>query len=80
MKTLITLFLIFTLSTSTSNITTDYEDGWSEGFCEGFKDVKGQFSVCPVAPVAPIPTTECSSGYKCGYNRGFKAGRKKANQ
>ena len=59
---------------------TEYCRGWEDGYCEGWKDVKGQFSVCPITPVCPVSKIQCSEGYKCGYNRGFKAGRKKANK
>lgn len=59
---------------------SDYEDGWADGFCEGWKDVKGQYAICPVTPICPIPKISCSEGYKCGYNRGFKYGMCKAKQ
>ena len=61
-------------------IVTDYCDGWEDGYCEGWKDVKGQFSICPIAPICPIAEIECFEGYKCGYNRGFKAGMKAARK
>lgn len=53
---------------------SDYSDGWEDGFCEGYKDSKGQLSLCPITPLCPLPKLECQSGYKCGYNRGFKYG------
>ena len=58
-------------------IASDYCDGWEDGYCEGWKDVKGQYSICPIAPICPIPEIG-KDGYKGGYNRGFKAGMKKA--
>lgn len=58
---------------------SDYCDGWEDGYCEGWKDVKGQFAICPIAPICPIAEIDCSEGYRCGYNRGFKAGMKAAN-
>jgi hypothetical protein len=61
-----------------TNFNSDYEEGWEDGFCEGWKDVKGQFSICPITPICPIPKISCSEGYKCGYNRGFKYGMCKA--
>lgn len=57
---------------------SDYEEGWEDGYCEGWKDVKGQMALCPLTPLCPLPELECSEGYKCGYNRGFKAGMKAA--
>jgi hypothetical protein len=60
------------------NIQSEYEQGWEDGYCEGWKDVKGQLTLCPLTPLCPLPTLDCSEGYKCGYNRGFKAGMKAA--
>ncbi|WP_420378776.1 hypothetical protein [Gilvibacter sp.] len=59
-------------------ILSDYEQGWADGYCEGWKDEKGQFAICPVTPICPVPKIECSKGYRCGYNRGFKYGICKA--
>jgi hypothetical protein len=59
-------------------IVSEYEKGWKDGVCEGWKDVKGQFSNCPEPPNCPLPKTSCSEGYTCGYNRGFKFGMCKA--
>jgi hypothetical protein len=58
----------------------DYEQGWVDGYCEGWRDVKGELAICPIAPITPISKIECASGYKCGYNRGFKSGMKKAKE
>tara|TARA_R110000850_G_C9932822_1_gene462261 strand:+ start:101 stop:388 length:288 start_codon:yes stop_codon:yes gene_type:complete len=57
-----------------------YEKGWEEGYCEGWKDVKGQMALCPLTPLCPLPELDCPEGYKCGYNRGFKAGMKAAKK
>jgi hypothetical protein len=51
-----------------------YKNGWKDGFCEGWKDVKGPYAYCPYPPYPPYPKYECNKGYKCGYNRGFKFG------
>jgi len=59
-------------------LNSDYCDGWEEGYCEGWKDVKGQYAICPITPICPIPKIECNEGFRCGYNRGFKAGMKAA--
>jgi len=65
--------------TKTESVSgTDYCDGWEDGYCEGWKDVKGQYAICPVTPICPIPEIDCSEGYRCGYNRGFKAGMRAA--
>lgn len=59
---------------------TAYQEGWADGWCEGWKDVKGQYAYCPYTPYAPYPDYSCNSGYKCGYNRGFKYGMCKAQE
>lgn len=66
------------LTSATHNVDNNYEIGWEDGYCEGWKDVKGQLSLCPLTPLTPLPKLDCYEGYKCGYNRGFKAGRAKA--
>jgi hypothetical protein len=90
-KIIIFTFLIsgFVVSTSFNSISTlkptktetiaasDYCDGWEDGYCEGWKDVKGQYAICPIAPICPIPEIG-KDGYRGGYNRGFKAGMRKA--
>ena len=64
--------------TKTEVITaSDYCDGWEDGYCEGWKDVKGQYAICPITPICPIPKIG-KDGYRGGYNRGFKAGMRKA--
>jgi len=55
----------------------DSEKVWEDDY-EGWKDVKGQLSLCPLVPLTPLPKLECREGYKCGYNRGFKYGMCKA--
>ena len=56
---------------------SEYCDGWEEGYCEGFKDIKGEFSICPITPLCPMPELFKDS-WKDGYHRAFLAGRKKA--
>ena len=74
MYVMISLMLVFT--TSMINVDT-YCDGWEDGYCEGWRDEKGQFALCPVTPVCPVPLVGTDT-YKGGYNRGFKAGLKAA--
>ena len=60
---------------------TEFDKGFEEGHCEGWKDVKGQYSICPVTPIAPIPTvSQSSDSYKDGYNTGFKRGMRDARK
>jgi len=54
-------------------------EGWDEGYCQGWEYVKGEFSVCPVPPICPIPGIN-QTGYRDGYNRGFLRGRKDAQK
>lgn len=81
-KLFITLLIVPLLSlggTETTS-TSSYCEGWEDGHCEGWKYVKGQFAICPITPICPIPEIDCSSGYKCGYNRGFVRGMKDARK
>ena len=59
---------------SESETLTPFDEGWGEGFCEGWKDVKGQNTWCPNTPWSPSPDWDCGDSYRCGYNRGFKYG------
>ena len=56
---------------------TPYCDGWEEGYCEGYKDVKGEWALCPIIAICPMAEL-MKTEYKHGYHRGFKAGMKKA--
>jgi len=67
-----------------NNILIDWEDyvkGWKEGYCEGYKDVKGIGYDCPgFTPNPPNQFDQSKKNYKGGYNAGFKAGSKKARE
>jgi hypothetical protein len=55
--------------------STAYQEGWADGHCEGWKDVKGKYAYCPYPPYAPYPSyPKSSSSYTDGYNDGFKRG------
>lgn len=69
-----------TIKTENVIFPDDYSDGWEDGYCEGWKDVKGNLALCPLTPLCPLPELKCSEGYKCGYNRGFKAGYRAAKK
>lgn len=75
---IVILLLLGFIFISSDLRVNDYCEGWEEGHCEGWRDVKGQFSVCPVPPICPVPKVNCDRGYRCGYNRGFKRGRRDA--
>ena len=82
--TLIILVIgVFTLTSfnnkkvSTENFVqkTEYQQGWEDGHCEGWKDVKGKHAYCPYPPYAPYPKyPKSSESYRDGYNDGFKRG------
>ena len=72
-KLLLLLFAILALSFASS----DFTDGYSDGYCSGYKSIKGDFVVCPVTPVAPVPPVGKDT-YRGGYDLGFVAGRNKA--
>ena len=65
--------------TELSLSVSDFNEGWEDGYCEGWKDVKGQLALCPLAPLAPMAPLGKDS-YKGGYNMGFKAGMKAARK
>lgn len=78
----LTAFTTSNLKSSTKMEVTrnsDFCDGWEDGYCEGQKDVKGQYSVCPVTPVCPVPEVGQNT-YRGGYNRGFKTGSRAAQK
>ena len=83
-KIIIYALIIFLGSLSISSMEpnkftqSQYEQGWADGFCQGWKDIKGQWAYCPYTPYAPYPEYNCNEGYRCGYNRGFKYGMCKA--
>ena len=55
-----------------------FEKGWEAGYCAGWKSIKGPRSVCPVAPVGPVPVGGDDS-YDDGYARAYPLGRSKAS-
>lgn len=60
---------------------TEFDEGFEDGYCEGWKDVKGQYAICPITPIPPIPEIgQSSSSYRDGYNTGFKAGMRAAHR
>ena len=77
MKNLFKILIVSILLTSFT-INSDFCQGWSNGYCAGWKYVKGQFSVCPVTPVCPLSSAGCNT-YSCGYGEGFNRGMNDAN-
>ena len=60
---------------------TDFNEGFEDGYCEGWKDVKGELALCPLTPLAPMPEiSQSNDSYRDGYNTGFKAGMRAAHR
>lgn len=59
-----------------SQIKTNYERGFSEGYKKGYCYEKKTYGcLSPLEPIAPLPRIdENSSNYTQGYNRGFQYG------
>ena len=76
-KILFIILILFITSFALPIQTSWYCQGFKVGYCEGWKEVKGQFAVCPVPPVCPVPEIN-KTKYKHGYNRGFIIGYKLA--
>jgi len=53
--------------------TSDYCDGWKEGYKQGYC-YEVQNCITPIIPICPIAKVNQSS-YEDGYNRGFLAGK-----
>tara|TARA_R110002096_G_scaffold435845_1_gene663825 strand:+ start:1197 stop:2495 length:1299 start_codon:yes stop_codon:yes gene_type:complete len=77
MKQTILLSLIFFLSTSFLLAQTEFDNGFKDGYKNGYCQDQGIGCIKPIPPIAPIPNVdENSSSYQDGYNRGFKMGMK----
>ena len=60
---------------------TEYQKGFADGHCEGWKDVKGKYAHCPYAPYPDYPAyPKTSDSYQDGYNDGFKRGMRDARK
>ena len=60
---------------SSITLGTNYQKGWKDGHCRGWKSVKGKYAYCPYAPYAPYPTYPAkSSSYQDGYDAGYARG------
>jgi len=55
----------------------EFKKGWDIGWCEGWKDIKGEYAYCPYPPYPPYPKYGKDT-YRGGYNAAFKYGRCKA--
>ena len=64
------LALVFGLLVSTMSFATDFCDG----FEEGYKAIKGSYTLVPLCPLEPI-TPINSTPYREGLKAGMKAAR-----
>src|SRR5690349_14835976 len=48
------LILLLTLS-ATAFTGQEFTEGFAKGYDEGYKQVRGQLTVSPITPIAPIP-------------------------
>lgn len=56
-----------------SKIALNYTTGWKDGFCEGWKFIKGSLDDCPAVPQAKR-CEDCPNTYKSGFSTAFEAG------
>ena len=70
MKTLVVTFLLLFATAS-----TDFCDGWKEGYKEGWCFDVNFGCMPPPPPLCPLPDVGRDT-YKDGYNRGFLQGKK----
>jgi hypothetical protein len=64
-----------------TTVTTNYEEGWKDGHCEGWKEEKGKNAYCPYAPYPPYPEyPKSSDSYRDGYNDGYRRGMSDARK
>lgn len=59
--------------------SASYHRGFRDGWAAGWRHVRGQFSMPPLAPLAPLPRPG-EDHYRGGYNRGFEMGMQRARQ
>jgi hypothetical protein len=70
----LTLLIVFTLFTSNSFAQSKFDQGFNDGYKQGFCHEKVN-CIPPIPPIAPIPTvSEDLDSHQDGYNRGFKMG------
>ena len=76
-----TLSDVITEKTEFSTFLSEFDEGFEEGHCEGWKDVKGEMTICPISPIPPLPKiNQSSDSWRDGYNTGFKRGMRDAGK
>ena len=70
-----TLIILLSFLSLTSLAQSEFDWGFEDGWCEGYRDIKGKNKPCPSTPSTPSPTSSQSSdSYTDGLTTGFKAG------
>lgn len=77
---LIVVLVGFSLNSTAQVPKNHFKEGFKTGWCEGYKYERGRYSVCPVAPVPPVPKSTRENDYKSGYNEGFSRGAAKGRE
>ncbi len=79
-RILFTAIMIFALLFFAGFVTeSDYNKGFKDGHCEGWKDVKGDWMICPYPPYPAYPVyPRVETSYQDGFVVGFKRGKKDA--
>jgi len=56
----------------------EYDEGYKEGYCEGWREaLDSRYAPCPRVPyIQNAPYLSGCESWKCGYNAGFKHGKK----
>ena len=79
MKKLLIIFIVILSTKTYSQYSTNFEKGFKVGYCKGYKEINGEYSTCPVAPVPPVPEVGKES-YNDGVIAGYNAFRKNKNK
>jgi hypothetical protein len=57
----------------------DFASGWRCGWVEGYKQIKGRYSLVPFTPFPPFPPLGCDD-YPTGFAAGVLAGAEAAEE
>lgn len=76
-KIVLVLVCLVTGLSAKGQMTDSYVEGFDDGFCEGYRSVEGEYSVCPHASYPSYPDYD-KNNYKGGVSKGFREGRRAA--
>ena len=77
-KLLFLLLSVFLFLSSAIFNPEDYDDGYKDGYCEGFRDCRGTpYASCAIPPyINNQPYINGFKEYRDGWKAGFKHGQK----